>query len=89
MLIAGFATGAQEGIFYIRAEYPLAVLRIRTALENCYKNRMLGQDSKYADFRFNITVFEGAGAFVCGEETALLHLFKGSGVILIQHPPIR
>ncbi|MBK9390146.1 MAG: NAD(P)H-dependent oxidoreductase subunit E [Bacteroidetes bacterium] len=77
MLIAGFATGAQEGIFYIRAEYPLAVLRIRTALENCYKNRMLGQDSKYADFRFNITVFEGAGAFVCGEETALIASIEG------------
>lgn len=77
MLIAGFATGAQEGIFYIRAEYPLAVSRIRTALENCYKNRMLGKDSKYSDFRFNITIFEGAGAFVCGEETALIASLEG------------
>jgi len=77
MLIAGYATGANEGIFYIRAEYPLAVLRIRTALENCYKNRILGPESKYADFKFNITIFEGAGAFVCGEETALIASIEG------------
>jgi len=77
MLIAGFATGANEGIFYIRAEYPLAVMRIRNALENCYKNRILGQESKYADFRFNIVIFEGAGAFVCGEETALIASLEG------------
>lgn len=77
MLIAGFATGACEGIFYIRAEYPLAVMRIRNALDNCYKNRILGPESKYADFRFNIKIFEGAGAFVCGEETALIASLEG------------
>ena len=77
MLIAGFATGAHEGIFYIRAEYPLAVMRIRNALEKCFINRILGPESKYPDFKFNITIFEGAGAFVCGEETALIASLEG------------
>jgi len=77
MLIAGFATGAKEGIFYIRAEYPLAVIRIRKALEQCYKNGILGDSVSGSEFSFNISVFEGAGAFVCGEETALIYSLEG------------
>jgi len=77
MLIAGFATGANKGIFYIRAEYPLAVIRVRKALEECYKNGILGDSVFGSEFSFDINVFEGAGAFVCGEETALIYSLEG------------
>jgi NADH:ubiquinone oxidoreductase subunit F (NADH-binding)/NADH:ubiquinone oxidoreductase subunit E len=77
MIIAGFATGANEGIFYIRAEYPLAVIRVRTAIKLCYENGILGSNISGTAFSFNIKVFEGAGAFVCGEETALIASLEG------------
>jgi len=77
MMIAAFATGANEGIFYIRAEYPLAVSRVRAALKKCYENRILGDRIYGSAFSFNITIFEGAGAFVCGEETALIASLEG------------
>jgi NADH-quinone oxidoreductase subunit F len=77
MIIAGFATGANEGIFYIRAEYPLAVTRVRTAIKMCYENRVLGNNIYHSAFSFNIKIFEGAGAFVCGEETALISSLEG------------
>ena len=77
MIIAGFATGANEGIFYIRAEYPLAVTRVRTALKICYEKGILGNNISGSRFSFNAKVFEGAGAFVCGEETALIASLEG------------
>ena len=77
MLIAGYATGANEGIFYIRAEYPLAVTRVRKALKLCYNNGVLGNRIFGSAFSFNIKIFEGAGAFVCGEETALISSLEG------------
>ena len=77
LMIAGYATRASEGIFYIRAEYPLAVSRIRNALEQCYAKGMLGDSVCGTDYAFNIRVFEGAGAFVCGEETALISSLEG------------
>jgi NADH:ubiquinone oxidoreductase subunit F (NADH-binding)/NADH:ubiquinone oxidoreductase subunit E/NAD-dependent dihydropyrimidine dehydrogenase PreA subunit len=77
MIIAGLATGANEGIFYIRAEYPLAVTRIRNAINQCYLNNILGKNIKGSDFSFNVRIFEGAGAFVCGEETALIASLEG------------
>jgi NADH-quinone oxidoreductase subunit F len=77
LMIAGFVSGAHEGIFYIRAEYPLACSRIRNALEKCYANGILGGRVCGTDFRFDITIFEGAGAFVCGEETALIASLEG------------
>jgi NADH-quinone oxidoreductase subunit F len=77
MLIAGFATGAREGIFYIRAEYPLAVSRIRHALRICYEKGVLGENIFKSGFSFDIRIFEGAGAFVCGEETALIASLEG------------
>ncbi|MBA4321262.1 MAG: proton-conducting membrane transporter [Odoribacter sp.] len=77
MLIAGFATGAREGIFYIRAEYPLAVMRVKNAIEQCYLNGYLGEKIADSEFSFNIRIFEGAGAFVCGEETALIASLEG------------
>jgi NADH-quinone oxidoreductase subunit F len=77
MVIAAFATGAHEGIFYIRAEYPLAVSRVRGALKQCYDRGILGADILNSGFSFDITIFEGAGAFVCGEETALIASLEG------------
>jgi len=64
MMIAAFATGADEGIFYIRAEYPLAVTRVRSALKKCYENGILGNNVCGSNFAFKINIFEGAGAFV-------------------------
>lgn len=77
MLIAGYSTGANEGIFYIRAEYPLAVMRVRNALDECYKMNILGKNILNSGFSFDIRIFEGAGAFVCGEETALIASLEG------------
>jgi NADH:ubiquinone oxidoreductase subunit F (NADH-binding)/Pyruvate/2-oxoacid:ferredoxin oxidoreductase delta subunit len=77
MLIAGYASGADKGIFYIRAEYPLAVTRIRNALKQCIEKRIVGKNILGSEFSFEIEVFEGAGAFVCGEETALIASLEG------------
>ena len=77
MIIAAYAVGAAEGIFYIRAEYPQAVIRIRKALDLCREKGLLGHSILDTDFSFDIRVFEGAGAFVCGEETALIASLEG------------
>ncbi len=77
MLIAAYATGATEGIFYIRAEYPLAVTRVSHALEHCFEKGYLGKNILGSDFSFNAKIFEGAGAFVCGEESALIASLEG------------
>jgi NADH:ubiquinone oxidoreductase subunit F (NADH-binding)/NADH:ubiquinone oxidoreductase subunit E/NAD-dependent dihydropyrimidine dehydrogenase PreA subunit len=77
MVIAGYATGAAHGIFYIRAEYPLAVSRVRNAINRCYEKGILGNSIFGSGFSFNAEIFEGAGAFVCGEETALIASLEG------------
>ncbi|MDR2757172.1 MAG: NAD(P)H-dependent oxidoreductase subunit E [Planctomycetaceae bacterium] len=77
MVIAARAVGSEQGFFYIRAEYPLAVERVRRALEICYQNNLLGKNILGTDFTFELGVKEGAGAFVCGEETALLESMEG------------
>ena len=77
MVIAAYATGAREGIFYIRAEYPLAVARVRNALNDCYEKGFLGENILGSGFSFDLRIFEGAGAFVCGEETALIASLEG------------
>lgn len=77
MMIAAYAVGAAEGFFYIRAEYPQAVIRIRKALDLCREHGLLGDRILGTDFCFDIRVFEGAGAFVCGEETALIASMEG------------
>ena len=78
IIIAAYATGIHDGYFYIRAEYPLAVKRIRKALEVCYENNYLGDNILGSGFNLNLQVYEGAGAFVCGEETALIASIEGS-----------
>ena len=77
MIMAGYAVGANEGIFYIRAEYPQAVIRVRKALDMCRQKGLLGEHIYGSEFSFDIRVFEGAGAFVCGEETALIASLEG------------
>ncbi len=87
MVIAGYAVGAKEGIFYIRAEYPQAVIRIRKALDMCRQKGLLGENIFGTDFSFDIRVFEGAGAFVCGEETALIASLEGKRGFPHLRPP--
>jgi NADH-quinone oxidoreductase subunit F len=72
LTIAGYAIGATEGYIYVRAEYPLAVKRVFVALEQAKEKGFLGKDILSSGFDFKIYVKEGAGAFVCGEETALM-----------------
>lgn len=87
MIIAGYATGATEGMFYIRAEYPLAVGRVREALDKCFAAGYLGDDILGSGFSFHIRIFEGAGAFVCGEETALIASVEGKRGLPRIRPP--
>lgn len=87
MIIAAYAVGAGEGIFYIRAEYPQAVIRIRKALDMCRRKGVLGDSILGTDFSFDIRVFEGAGAFVCGEETALIASIEGKRGFPHLRPP--
>ncbi|MDR1779931.1 MAG: NAD(P)H-dependent oxidoreductase subunit E [Tannerella sp.] len=87
MLIAAYAAGADKGIFYIRAEYPLAVTRIKKALELCAERGFAGKRVADSDFSLDISVFEGAGAFVCGEETALIASIEGNRGFPRQRPP--
>ena len=77
MIIAAYAVGASRGFFYIRAEYPLAVRRVREALANCYAANLLGKQILGSNFSFDAQIYEGAGAFVCGEETALIASLEG------------
>lgn len=87
MIIAGYAVGARKGIFYIRAEYPQAVIRTRKAIELCREKGLLGEKLFGSDFSFDISIFEGAGAFVCGEETALIASIEGQRGFPRQRPP--
>lgn len=77
MMIAAYAIGASEGFFYIRAEYPLAILRIKQAIAQAKANGLMGQNIFGSKFSFEAEVRTGAGAFVCGEETALIHSIEG------------
>lgn len=77
MMIAGFAIGADEAYIYCRAEYPKAVARLRLAISQAKKQGLLGDNIFGSNFNFSIKVKEGAGAFVCGEETALIASIEG------------
>ena len=77
MIIGGFVMGATQGIIYVRAEYPLAVHRLTRAIEQARDYGMLGENILGRGFKFDIELVEGAGAFVCGEETALIASLEG------------
>lgn len=77
MAICGYAIGSQNGLVYIRAEYPLAVQRLRIAIAQAREEGMIGHNIMGSGFSFDIEIKYGAGAFVCGEETALIHSMEG------------
>jgi NADH-quinone oxidoreductase subunit F len=87
MTIAAYAIGASEGYIYIRAEYPLAVKRLRIALKQAEEKGFLGKNILDSEFSFKIHVNEGAGAFVCGEETALMASIEGKRGMPRSRPP--
>jgi NADP-reducing hydrogenase subunit HndC len=77
MAICGYCIGSDHGLIYIRAEYPLAVQRLRIAIQQAKETGVLGNNIMGTNFSFNIEIKYGAGAFVCGEETALIHSMEG------------
>ena len=87
MLIGAYAIGSDTGFIYCRAEYPLAVKRLRIAIEKAKEKGFLGNNILGSDFNFNLTVYEGAGAFVCGEETALMCSIEGKRGMPTLRPP--
>lgn len=87
MAIAGYAVGASVGYVYIRAEYPLAIERLRRAIKQAENYGLLGENILGSDFSFKIDIRLGAGAFVCGEETALIHSIQGQRGMPRPRPP--
>jgi NADH-quinone oxidoreductase subunit F len=87
IIIAAYAIGASEGYIYIRAEYPLAVQRVRLAIKQAEDKGFLGDKILGSDFSFHLHVKEGAGAFVCGEETALMASIEGKRGMPRPRPP--
>jgi len=87
MIIGAYATGATEGIVYVRTEYPLAIQHLTVALAQARELGLLGQDILGSGFSFDIKVVRGAGAFVCGEETALIRAIEGKMGEPRQRPP--
>lgn len=87
MMIAGYAIGAKEGYIYCRAEYPMAIERLTLAIDAAHERGFLGKNILGSDFSFDIHIKEGAGAFVCGEETALIQSLEGKRGTPILKPP--
>jgi NADH-quinone oxidoreductase subunit F len=87
MIIAAYAVGAKEGYFYIRAEYPLAIERITQALNHCRERGFIGEKILGSVFSLNLKIMPGAGAFVCGEETALIASIEGRRGMPRLRPP--
>ncbi len=87
MAIAGYAIGASEGYIYVRAEYPIAVKRLTVALNQAREYGLIGKDIFGTGFNFDIFIRLGAGAFVCGEETALMHSIEGKRGEPTTRPP--
>lgn len=87
MIIAGYAIGARYGYIYVRAEYPLAVYRVQVALRQARKLNLMGKSILGGDFSFDIRLFQGSGAFVCGEETALIASLEGEPGTPHYRPP--
>ena len=87
MMIAGYAIGAKNGYFYVRAEYPIAVERLKKAIKAMEEAGLLGDNILGTGFSFNVHVRLGAGAFVCGEETALLNSIEGQRGMPRPRPP--
>ncbi len=87
MLIGAYAIGANKGYIYVRTEYPLAIKRLHVALDLLRKNGLLCENIMGSKFSFDIEIREGSGAFVCGEETSLIHSIEGTSPEPRQRPP--
>ncbi|MHA2104460.1 MAG: NADH-ubiquinone oxidoreductase-F iron-sulfur binding region domain-containing protein [Candidatus Hodarchaeales archaeon] len=87
LIIGAYAIGASEGLIYVRAEYPLAIIRFSKAIEDARAHGYLGKNILGSDFSFEIKIFKGAGAFVCGEETALIKSVEGNRGNPVAKPP--
>ena len=87
MAIAGYAVGADEGYIYVRAEYPMAVHRLKIAIKEAEEVGILGDNILGTEFSFRLHIKEGAGAFVCGEETALIASIEGKRGMPVPKPP--
>ncbi|HEY33071.1 MAG TPA: NADH-quinone oxidoreductase subunit F, partial [Dehalococcoidia bacterium] len=87
LIISAYAVGVRNGYIYVRAEYPLAAERVRIALRQAKKLNLLGRRILGSDFSFDIKLFEGSGAFVCGEETALIASIEGKAGMPRHRPP--
>lgn len=87
MIIGAKAIGATMGYIYVRAEYPLAVKRLQIAIEKCYETGLLGKNIFDSGFNFDLDIYQGAGAFVCGEETALMRSIEGLRGMPRPRPP--
>ena len=87
MIITGYTLNSSEGYIYTRMEYPLAVERLKTAIEHAKKLGLLGKNILGTGFNFNIEVFEGAGAFICGESSALMYSIEGKRGFPRVRPP--
>ena len=87
MAIAAYAIGANEGYIYVRAEYPLAIKRLEIAIKDAEENGLLGDNILGTNFSFRVFLRYGAGAFVCGEETALLQSIEGKRGMPVTRPP--
>ncbi|MFO7960828.1 MAG: NuoF family protein [Nitriliruptoraceae bacterium] len=85
--LAGYATGASQGYIYVRAEYPLAIERLERAIREAKRAKLIGRNVLGSDFRFDIEIRIGAGAFVCGEETALMKSIQGERGTPTLRPP--
>ncbi len=87
MTIAGYAVGATEGYIYVRAEYPLAVERLSKAIQEAEEFGLLGENILGTDFSFQLHINQGAGAFVCGESSALVASIEGKRGMPVPRPP--
>ena len=87
MIIAGYAIGARQGYIYCRAEYPLAIKRLTIAIEQAREYGLLGKNILGSDYDLDLDIYQGAGAFVCGEETALMASIEGKRGMPRPRPP--
>ena len=88
MVVAGYATGSSKGIIYLRSEYPVALEYLSQAIDLAYSNKWLGQEIRGSRFQFDLEVFVGAGAYICGEETSLLESLEGKRGEIRYKPPV-
>ncbi len=88
MVIAGYATGATEGYIYLRSEYPVALNFLQQAIDIAYREKLLGKNIRDSNIDFDLDIFVGAGAYICGEETSLLESLEGKRGEIRSKPPL-